>query len=98
MMLYWANFIHKSNPNYNKNPANWNVYRNSVDDDFVLDINPQMRNHYYNPTCSSFWDRYAVTNSAFTPQNEIYFDVIIRVLRDRLFRVPNPECSVPKNF
>ncbi|CAF1328369.1 unnamed protein product, partial [Didymodactylos carnosus] len=57
MMLYWAHFIHNSNPNYSGNPANWDAYRNSTDNDFVLSINPQMRNHYYNPTCSRFWDR-----------------------------------------
>ncbi len=89
MMLYWANFIHKSNPNYNRNPANWDVYRNSIDDDFVLDINSQMRNHYYNPTCSRFWDRYAVTNSTFTPQNEIYFGVIIDILHQIILKVIN---------
>ena len=49
MMLYWANFIHKSNPNYNGSPGNWDAYSTSTDDDFVLDINPQMRNYYYSP-------------------------------------------------
>jgi carboxylesterase type B len=63
MMLYWANFIYKSNPSYTGNPTNWDAYLTASDDDFVLDINPQMRNHYYNSTCSGLWDLYAVTNS-----------------------------------
>ena len=63
MILYWANFIRKSNPNYNGSPGNWDAYDTSTDNDFVLDIIPQMRNHYYSPTCSRFWDRYAVTNA-----------------------------------
>jgi carboxylesterase type B len=66
MMLYWAHLIYNSNPNYSGNPANWDAYLPSSDNDFVLEINPQMRNHYYNPTCSRLWDRYAVTNSTFT--------------------------------
>jgi carboxylesterase type B len=61
MMLYWANFIHTSNPNYVEHPANWDAYLISSDNDFVLDIIPQMRNYYYNATCSRLWDRYAVT-------------------------------------
>jgi carboxylesterase type B len=63
MMLYWANFIYTSNPSYTGNPAKWDAYLTASDDDFVLDINPQMRNHYYNSTCSCLWDLYAVTNS-----------------------------------
>lgn len=63
MMLYWANFISTSNPNYSGSPANWNAYLASSDDDFLIDINPQMRNYFYNFTCSGFWDSYAVTNS-----------------------------------
>jgi carboxylesterase type B len=63
MMLYWANFIRTSNPNYIGNPANWDAYMISSDNDFVLDINPQMRKNYYNATCTRFWDLYAVTNS-----------------------------------
>lgn len=59
IMLYWANFIHKSNPNYAEDPANWDAYLASSDNDFVLDINPRMRNYYYNATCSYLWDRYA---------------------------------------
>jgi carboxylesterase type B len=66
MILYWANFIHTSNPNYPGNPANWDAYLISSDDDFVLDINPRMRNYYYNATCSRLWDLYAVTNSTAT--------------------------------
>jgi carboxylesterase type B len=62
MMLYWAHFICNSNPNYNGNPANWDTYLGSTDSDLVLQINPQMRNHYYYPTCSRSWDRYAVLN------------------------------------
>ncbi|CAF1131959.1 unnamed protein product [Adineta steineri] len=63
MMLYWANFIHTSNPNYVGNPSNWDAYLVSSDNDFVLDIYPQMRNDYYNATCSRLWDLYAVTNN-----------------------------------
>jgi carboxylesterase type B len=66
MMLYWANFIHKSNPSYTGNPANWDAYLTSADNDFVLDINPRMRNYYYSPICSRLWDLYAVTNSTLT--------------------------------
>ena len=66
MMLYWANFISTSNPNYSGSPANWNAYLASSDADFVIDINSRMRNYYYNFTCSGFWDLYAVTNSTFT--------------------------------
>ncbi len=66
MILYWANFIHKSNPRYIGNPANWDAYLTSSDGDFVLDMNPRMRNHYYNSSCSRFWDLYAVTNSTST--------------------------------
>lgn len=63
MMLYWASFIRTSNPNYSGNPANWDAYTSTSDNDFVLDINPQMRERYYNFTCSDLWDLYAVTNS-----------------------------------
>jgi carboxylesterase type B len=66
MMLYWANFIHTSNPNYVESPANWDTYLAISDDDFVFDIQPQMRNYYYNTTCSRLWDLYAVTNSTST--------------------------------
>jgi carboxylesterase type B len=66
MMLYWANFIHKSNPNYHGNPANWDAYHTSTDNDFVLDINAQMRSYYYDATCSGLWDLYAVTNDTLT--------------------------------
>ncbi|CAF4178672.1 unnamed protein product, partial [Adineta steineri] len=52
MMLYWAHFIYNSNPNYNGNPANWDTYLASTDSDFVVQIKPHMRNHYYYPTCS----------------------------------------------
>ena len=67
MMLYWANFIRSGNPNYNGSPAKWDTYLTSSDDDFVLDINPRMRNDYYDPPCSRLWDLYAVTNSTFVP-------------------------------
>jgi carboxylesterase type B len=63
MILYWANFIHTSNPNHIGGPANWDAYAISSDNDFVLNINPRMRNYYYNATCSRFWDLYAVTKS-----------------------------------
>ncbi|CAM2729777.1 unnamed protein product [Rotaria socialis] len=58
MMLYWANVIYNSNPNYSRNSTNWDVYHNVIDNDFFLEINSQMRNHYYNPTCSRFWGRF----------------------------------------
>jgi carboxylesterase type B len=74
MILYWANFIYTSNPNYNGNPAHWDAYFASSDGDFVLDINPRMRNYYYNTTCSGFWDRYAVTNSSSTSSAVRYID------------------------
>jgi carboxylesterase type B len=72
MMLYWAHFIHNSNPNYNGSPAIWDVYRNSTDNDFVPDVNPQMRSNHYNPTCSRLGDRYAVTNNTFTSLANTY--------------------------
>ena len=62
MMIYWANFIRTSNPNYSGNLTTWNAYETSNDNDFVLDIDSQTRNFYYNGTCSHFWDLYAVTN------------------------------------
>ncbi|CAF0841585.1 unnamed protein product [Adineta ricciae] len=62
MMIYWANFIRTSNPNYSGNLTTWNAYETSSDNDFVLDIDSQTRNFYYNGTCSHFWDLYAVTN------------------------------------
>jgi carboxylesterase type B len=62
MILYWANFIHKSDPNYSGSPAIWEAYLASSDNNFVIDINPQMRYIYYSATCSRFWDQYAVTN------------------------------------
>ena len=65
MILYWANFIYASNPNYRRNQKKWDAYFSASDADFVLDINPQMRSYYYNATCSRLWDLYAVTNSAF---------------------------------
>ncbi|CAF0975270.1 unnamed protein product [Adineta steineri] len=74
MMLYWAHFINNSNPTYNGNPVNWDAYRNSTDNDIVLDTNPQMRNHYYDPTCSQLWDRYAVTNGTFTSFANTYIN------------------------
>ena len=63
MMLYWANFIRTSNPNYSGTLTQWDAYDASSDGDFVLDINSNMRNGYFNFICSRFWDRYAVTNS-----------------------------------
>ena len=63
MMLYWANFIYKSDPNYSGSPANWDAYLSSSDNDFVFNINSRMRNSYYNFVCSRLWDLYAVTNS-----------------------------------
>jgi carboxylesterase type B len=63
MMLYWANFIRTSNPNFEGSLANWDAYSVIADNEFVLNIQPQMRNYYYNATCSHFWDLYAVTNS-----------------------------------
>ena len=64
MILYWANFIRTANPNYNGALANWDPYRSSLDDDFVIDRIPYMRYHYYNATCSRFWDQYASDNAA----------------------------------
>jgi carboxylesterase type B len=64
MMLYWANFIRTSNPNFEGSLANWDAYVINSDNDFVFDIHPQMRSHYYNITCSGFWDQYAVKNSS----------------------------------
>ena len=66
MILYWASFIRTSDPNYAGSPTHWEAYRNTYDDDFLLDINPRMRNYYYNATCSRLWDLYAVTNSTTT--------------------------------
>lgn len=66
MMLYWANFIHKSNPNYVGSPANWEAYHISSDGDFVLDTTPQMRYYYKESTCSRFWNQYAIWNSTGT--------------------------------
>ncbi|UJR37369.1 hypothetical protein I4U23_030077 [Adineta vaga] len=63
IMIYWANFIRTSNPNYAKNLTTWDPYQTSTDNDFVLNIDSRMRNYYYNATCSGFWDLYAVTNS-----------------------------------
>ena len=67
MMLYWTNFIRTSNPNFEGSLANWDAYIINADNDFVFDIHPQMRTHYYNTTCSGLWDQYAVTNSSLTP-------------------------------
>jgi carboxylesterase type B len=72
MMLYWANFIRTSNPNYSGSPANWDTYRTTPDDDFVLDIQLRKRDYYYKTTCSSFWDLYAVTNGTSTPSANSY--------------------------
>jgi len=66
MMLYWANFIRTSNPNFEGSPANWDPYTIASDNDFVLDIIPKMRNSYYNASCSYLWDSYAVTNNTMT--------------------------------
>lgn len=61
--LYWISFIRTGNPNYAGTPTKWHSYLPSCDADFVLDINPRMRNRYYEPTCSRFWDPYAITRS-----------------------------------
>jgi carboxylesterase type B len=74
MMLYWANFIHTSNPNFEGSPANWDAYAITSDNDFVLDIYPRMRNYYYNASCSRLWDPYAVTNSTFTSFTTTYIN------------------------
>ena len=66
MMLYWANYIRTSNPNFEGSLAKWDAYATNSDNDFVFDIHPQMRNYYYNASCSGFWDLYAVTNSTST--------------------------------
>ncbi|CAF1205653.1 unnamed protein product [Didymodactylos carnosus] len=66
IILYWATFIHTSNPNYAGRPVNWDTYSPSSDGDLVLDINSRMRNYYYNAPCSRLWDQYAVTNSTIT--------------------------------
>jgi carboxylesterase type B len=67
MMLYWANFIRTSNPNYSGSTTEWDAYNISSDGDFVLDITSRMREHYYNFTCSRLWDQYAVTSKTRTP-------------------------------
>jgi carboxylesterase type B len=72
MILYWANFIHTSNPNFPGSLANWDAYVNTSDNDFVLDILPHMRNYYYNTSCSDLWDSYAVANSTFTSVANTY--------------------------
>jgi carboxylesterase type B len=72
MMLYWANFIRTSNPNYQESQTNWDAYLTTSDNDFVLDIHLQMRNYYYNTTCSGLWDQYAVTNSTSTSFTDRY--------------------------
>lgn len=59
MTLYWANFIHTSDPNFRGNPTHWDPYQNSSDGDLVLDISSQMRYHHYDFVCSRLWDRYA---------------------------------------
>ena len=89
MMLYWANFIHKSDPNFNGSLSHWNAYSTSTDNDLVLDVNPQMRNHYYNPTCSCFWDRYAVVNSTSKAHHHTYFSVIIVVAHQIIVKIIN---------
>ena len=72
MMLYWAHFISSSNPNYNGSPANWDACQQSVDNDFVIQFNPYMRNRHYYPTCTGLWDRYAVTNKTITSAANTY--------------------------
>jgi carboxylesterase type B len=72
MILYWANFIHTSNPNFAGSLAYWDAYVVTSDNDFVLDVHPQMRNYYYNVSCSQLWDPYAVTNNCFTSFTTTY--------------------------
>ena len=62
MMLYWTNFIRTGNPNFQGSFANWEAYSIISDSDLALDLQPQLRNGFYNTTCSGFWDLYAVTN------------------------------------
>ena len=59
MSLYWASFIRTGNPNYAGSPAKWLPYRPSCDADFVLDINPRMRDRSHESICSTFWDPFA---------------------------------------
>lgn len=59
MILYWSNFIRSSNPNYITSPAMWDIYQMSSDADFVIDIQPYMRNHYYFQKCTRFWDNFS---------------------------------------
>ena len=64
MMLYWASFIRTSNPSYVGAPTRWDSYQIISDNDLVLNIQSNMRNYFYNSTCSGLWDFYAVTNSS----------------------------------
>lgn len=66
MILYWASFISTSDPNYTGAPTHWDSHNADLDNDLDLNIQPRMTNHYYNSTCSSFWDLYAVTNCSST--------------------------------
>lgn len=77
MILYWANFIHNSNPNYNGDPETWTTYQTSSDNDLVIDVNSQMRNHYYNATCSGLWDKYAPMSSGQASYNLSFLLIII---------------------
>ena len=60
MMLYWANFIYSSNPNFQGSLTYWDAFSITADNDLVLDIEPYRRNHYYNRSCSNLWDLYRV--------------------------------------
>ena len=81
MILYWANFIHSSNPNFNGALANWDPYRSSLDDDFVIDGGPYMRHHYYNATCSRLWDHYASDNAAIHTTSSLIFTLFVITFR-----------------
>ena len=61
MMLYWINFIRTSNPNFEGSLAHWDAYTHAFDNDFAIDIHPQMRNSYYNSVCTNLWDLFAIS-------------------------------------
>lgn len=77
MILHWANFIRASNPNYDGAPANWNPYRSSSDNDFVIGVSPYMRSGYYRATCSRLWDQYASENSAINTTSSLMFALVV---------------------
>ena len=81
MILHWAHFISAANPNYNGAPANWDPYRSSSDDDFVIDVKAYMRYRFYNATCSRFWDQYASENSAINTTSSLMLALFVIIFQ-----------------